>query len=202
MIRIPAIRVALVVAAICHVAGHAVGADRASGGGGADVPRAAVRDVHAAERPAGDPEPGSPAAAGGREPLVPRRSRQRRARPHRLRAPVRAPDVPGLEAHAARFAFPDARGGRRHRHQRHHRLRPHQLLRDGAVEPARAGAVDRIRSHGLPPRHRRSGGACRTSRTWSATSGARASRTSRTGSSEEAVVHLLYPKGHPYYGSA
>jgi hypothetical protein len=68
------------------------------------------------------------------------------------------------------------------------------------VEPARARAVDRIRSHGLPPRHGRIRRRCRTSRTWSATSGARVWRTSPYGIAEEEVVHLLYPKGHPYYG--
>ena len=38
------------------------------------------------------------------------------------------------------------------RHQRHHRLRPHQLLRDAALQPARAGAVAGERPHGLPAR--------------------------------------------------
>ena len=58
-----------------------------------------------------------------------------------------------------RLALPAARGRRRQRHQRHHRLRPHQLLRDRAVESARARAVARVGSHGLPARQGRSGGA-------------------------------------------
>ena len=41
------------------------------------------------------------------------------------------------------------------RHQRHHRFRSHQLLRDGAVESAGAGALDRVRSHGLSARRAR-----------------------------------------------
>ena len=32
--------------------------------------------------------------------------------------------------------IPVSGGGRRERHQRHHRLRPHQLLRDAAFQPA------------------------------------------------------------------
>ena len=51
----------------------------------------------------------------------------------------------------------DPRRRRRVRHQRHDGLRPHQLLRDAPVEPARAGAVARIGPHGLPARHARPG---------------------------------------------
>ena len=70
----------------------------------------------------------------GREPLVPRRRREREAGPHRLRAPLRAPDVPGLEAPPGNDAglrrLLEARG--RLGPQRHHQQRPHQLLRDRA----------------------------------------------------------------------
>ena len=53
--------------------------------------------------------------------------------------------------------LPDAGGRRCERHQRHHRFRPHQLLRDAAREPARAGAVARGGPHGLPARRARPG---------------------------------------------
>ena len=56
-----------------------------------------VREVHAAERPAGDPARRSEAADRPREPVVPRRLEERADGPHRLRAPLRAHDVPGLE---------------------------------------------------------------------------------------------------------
>ena len=45
-----------------------------------DVPRNRVREIHAAERPRRDPVGRSPAAARGREPLVPRRPGQRGSR--------------------------------------------------------------------------------------------------------------------------
>ena len=69
------------------------------------------------------------------------------------------------------------------------------------VESARARAVARVRSHGLPARQASTRRRWRTSRTSSATSGARASRTGPYGIAEEAVVQLLFPKGHPYYGN-
>ena len=53
---------------------------------------------------------------------------------------------------AARRTSATSKGGR-HGHQRHHQLRSHQLLRDGSLEPARARALARERSHGLPARH-------------------------------------------------
>ena len=43
--------------------------------------------------------------------------------------------------------------------------------------------------------------ALRTSRTWSATSGGRASRTSRTASPKKPLIQTLFPQGHPYYGN-
>ena len=53
--------------------------------------------------------------------------------------------------------FQLARRRRRQRHQRHDRLRSHELLRDVPVQPARAGAVARVRPHGLPARRGRPG---------------------------------------------
>ena len=124
-------------------------------------PRPAPRasDLHAAERAQGHPLAGHAAADGGRQPVVPRRAGQRDPGPHRLRAPVRAHDVPGLQACGRRHPLQAARGRRRVRHQRHDRLRPYQLFRDRPLESARAGAVDRVRSHGLSPRRPRSEGA-------------------------------------------
>jgi predicted Zn-dependent peptidase len=50
-----------------HVAGHAVGADRASAAAVADVPRLPFETFTLPNGLHGDPEPGSPAAAGGGE---------------------------------------------------------------------------------------------------------------------------------------
>ena len=74
---------------------------------------------------------------------------------HRVRAPVRAHDVPGLEARAARHAFQVPRSRRRQRHQRHDRFRPHQLLRDAAVESTGARSVAGVRPHGVSARQAR-----------------------------------------------
>ena len=141
----------------------------ACGGGGSERTRAGaacqyraphrVREIHAAERARRDSERRQAAAARVGESLVSRRAGQRGSRPHRLRAPLRAHDVPGLEARAARHAFQVPRERRRQRHERHHRLRPHELLRDAALESAGAGAVARVRSHGLSARQARCGGA-------------------------------------------
>ena len=167
----------------------------------ADVPQLDVREDHAAERPRGDPQPEARAADGGREPLVPRRPRQRGGRPHRVRAPLRAHDVPELEARARGLALQAARGRRRQRHQRHDRLRPHQLLRDRAVEPARARAVARVGSHGLPAREGRRRRRSPTSRTSCATSAARAWRTSRTASPKKPRCSRCSRRAIPYYGN-
>ena len=118
---------------------------------GAAENRAAVHAVHAAQRPARDPARGSQRADGHREHVVPRRLRARAARAHRVRAPVRAPDVHGLGPREARRVRRVARGGRR-RQQRLDRERSHQLLDQRAVQRARARAVPRVRSHGLPAR--------------------------------------------------
>ena len=63
------------------------------------------------------------------ERLVPRRLGQREAGPHRLRAPVRAPDVRGLEAREGRRVRHAARRRRRQQQRLDHQ-RPHQLLID------------------------------------------------------------------------
>ena len=79
-------------------------------------------------------------------------SGQREGRPHRLRAPVRAPDVRRLEARARRVVRHLARG-RRRQQQRLHQHRPHQLLHRRPGQRARPDAVPRIGPHGLPARH-------------------------------------------------
>ena len=123
------------------------------------------------------------------------------AGPHRVRAPVRAHDVPGLEARAAGRALPHARGRRRERLERHDRFRSHQLLRDAC-------------------RRTSSSSRCGSSRTAWDTCSRRSTRPALSnqqdvvrnerrqsvenqpyGIAEEAVVQTLFPKGHPYYGN-
>ena len=143
--------------------------------------------------------PGQAAADGGRQPLVSRRPRQRDPGTHRLRAPLRAHDVPGLEARRRRHALQAARGRRRLRHQRHHQLRSHQLLRDRAVEPARARALDRVRSHGLPPRRARREGLA-NQRDVVRNERRQSVENQPYGIADEALYQALYPPGHPYHG--
>ena len=128
-------------------------------GGSRGYSATAVREVRAAERARGDPQSEPPSPDGGGEPLVSRRAGQRGAGTHGVRASVRAHDVSGLEARAARRPFSAARKSRRHGSQRHDRLRPDQLFRDGAGEPVGAGALARIRSDGIPAREGRPGSA-------------------------------------------
>ena len=116
-----------------------------------------VREVRARERPRGDRVGGPSAAARGRRPLVPRRAGQRSGRAHGLRASLRAHDVSRLEARARRLALQVARSGGRHEPERHDRFRSDELLRDAALESARARVVARVRSHGLSARRARSG---------------------------------------------
>ena len=59
---------------------------------------APLREVHAAQRPRGDPARGPPHAGGRRRRLVQGRLEGRGGRPYRICAPVRARDVPGHEA--------------------------------------------------------------------------------------------------------
>ena len=116
------------------------------------------------------------------------------AGPHRLRAPLRAHDVPGLEARARRLALQAARGRRRQRPQRHHRLRSHQLLRDAAGQPARARRCGSSPIAWATCSTRSIRPSSPTSRTSSATSAGRASRTQPYGIVEEALFHQLFPK--------
>ncbi len=104
------------------------------------------------QRPARHPASRRQRADRDRQRLVPRRLGQREARAHRLRAPVRAPDVRRVEARAGGLVRHLARRRRRQQQRLHHR-RPHQLLHRRAVERARADALPRVRPHGLPARH-------------------------------------------------
>ena len=167
-----------------------------AGADASDVPKLDIEKYTLAERPRGDPVRGSPRAARRRGRLVSRRARARSAGPHGLRAPVRAHDVPGLEARArATRTSGCSRAPAQRGVNGTTEFRSHELLRDGAVEPARAGAVARVRSHGLPARRRSIRPSCRTSRTSSATSGARARRTAPYGIVEEALYQALVPEG-------
>ncbi|TMQ15514.1 MAG: FHA domain-containing protein [Deltaproteobacteria bacterium] len=87
-----------------------------------------IRALPAAERPRGDPGAGSGRAAGRGQRLVPRRLGLRGAGQERLRAPVRAHDVPGLEARRRGQALRDPEEHRGRERQRHDQHRSHQLL--------------------------------------------------------------------------
>ena len=130
-----------------------------------------------------------------RRPLVPRGGGERDARAQRLRAPVRAPDVPGVEAPPRRTSrtYRAPRVGRQLRRQRQHRERPHELLRDAARQPARAGAVAGERADGASCSTASTRPSSTTSATWCATSGARASRTARTARPRSASSSCSYP---------
>ena len=134
---------------------------------------------------------------GRREPLVPRRARQRGRGPHRLRAPVRAHDVPGLEARAERRALQAAR---RRRAPATSTAPPTSTAPTTSRRCRRTSSSSRCGSNRIAwatcstcSTRRR----CRTSRTSCATSAARASRTSPTASSQEAVVPRAVPQGPP-----
>ena len=74
-------------------------------------------------------------------------SKDEKTGPHRVRPPVRAHDVQGLEERGAGRACVDAREHRR-AEQRLHQRRRDRVLADGAVTVPAAGAVDGSRSHG------------------------------------------------------
>ena len=94
-----------------------------------------VRAVRAAERPDA-PRPRGPQGPDRRgQRLVPRRLEERAAGPHRLRPPVRAPDVQRERALQQGLLPGPARARRRHRPERHHQRGPHQLLPERARPP-------------------------------------------------------------------
>ena len=94
---------------------------------------------------------------------APRRSGQRGGGPDRVRAPVRAHDVPGVGPHRSGRPRHAPRGRGRYGRQRLHHLRLHRLRRERAVQRAGAGAVAGERPDGLPARRPRPGGRCPTS---------------------------------------
>ena len=69
----------------------------------------------------------------------------------------------GSENHKGEF-FAPFEHGRRHRPERHHQQRPHQLLPERADHRARHRAVDGVRPHGPPARRDRPGRARRAAR--------------------------------------
>ena len=155
-----------------------------------------VRGVHPAQRPARDRAHRPQGADRRGQPLVPRRQQGRAARPHRLRPPVRAPDVPGLGEPQGRI-LRALRAGRRHRPERHHQPGPHQLLPERADHRARHGAVDGVRPHGPPARRDRPGRRSTSSAAWSRTRSARARTSPTAAASWTRMFEALYPQGHP-----
>ena len=105
------------------------------------------------QRPDRHPPRGPLDADCPRADLVSRRLEERTDGPHRLRPPVRAHDVQGLEERRTRAAHLDRRVGRRPRQRLHHRGRD-GLLEHRAVAVPAAGAVDGSRPHRLAA-HRR-----------------------------------------------
>ena len=123
-------------------------------------------------------------------------SQGRAAGPDRLRAPVRAPDVQRL-GEPQRRLLPAVRAGRRHRHERHHLVRSHELLReraDHARSTWRCGwnptAWATCSARSTRRSSTSSAASCRTR-------SARA-RTSPTASVDELIIASTYPAGHPY----
>ena len=106
-----------------------------------------LRDLHPAERAARGRAHRPQGADRRGQRLVPRGQQGRGAGPHGLRAPVRAPDVPGLGELEGRV-LRTLRAGRRHRPERHHQQRPHELLPERAHHRARPRAVDGVGPHG------------------------------------------------------
>ena len=110
-------------------------------------PKLTYERIAAAQRPDRAAASGSVDADRPRPALVSRRLEGRTRRAHRLRAPLRAHDVQGLEERRAGAAHLDRLVGRR-TGQRLHDRRRDGVLADGAVAVPAAGALDGSRSHG------------------------------------------------------
>ncbi len=123
-----------------------------SANAGSIDPKVTFERYTAAQRPRGDPGPRSQGPDDRGQRLVPRGLGLRGVRQERVRAPVRAHAVPGLEARRRRQPLRHPQDDRGGHGQRHDQPRSHELLRGGPVEPARDRAVARERSHGLPDR--------------------------------------------------
>ena len=91
------------------------------------------------------------------------------------------------------------RPGRGRRQQRDDLLRPHQLLRDAAVAPARPRPLAGGRPDGHAARRARARRTSTTSATWSRTRSARATTTGPTARSTRSSWPPSSPTGHPYH---
>ena len=96
--------------------------------------RRAVYELHARQRADADRARGPQGADRRGQRLVPRRLEEREAGQDRLRAPLRAPDVQ-RQRELQRRLLQGARAARRHRPERHHQRRPHELLPERAGRP-------------------------------------------------------------------
>ena len=141
------------------------------------------------------------AAAGRRRRLVSRRPRERSAGPHRLRAPVRAHDVPGIEARAERLAFPacskapappasTARPTSTARTTSRRSRRTSSSWRCGSSPIAWAICSTMVDQAKLSNQQ----DVVRNERRQS-------TRTRPTASSRKRMFQALFPEGHPYHGS-
>ena len=149
-------------------------------------PRSTSRTaIHPAERPDADRARGPQGADRRGEHLVPRRLQERAAGPHRLRAPVRAPDVQRERAlRQGLFQGPLERAGATEP-ERHDQRRPHQLLPERADLGARPRAVARVATAWATCSARSTRPSSTSSAAWCRTRSARArtSPTARCGTS-------------------
>ena len=115
--------------------------------------QAQLHHAHPPERPASNSARRPRSAHHQPASLVSRRRKRRAPRTHRLRAPLRAPDVQRLGARSCRGTFAHHRSRRRIRQRRNHR-RHYQFLRNFPEQLSRARPVARSRPHGQPERQR------------------------------------------------
>ena len=109
--------------------------------------RNSIREVRPAQRSHADRPRGPQGAHRGRQRLVPRGVQKRETGTHGIRPPLRAPDVQ-RDGTLARRVLRTPGGGRRHRHERYHQRRSHQLLRERPHERAGSGPVAGVGPHG------------------------------------------------------
>ena len=164
----------------------------------ASTRRHPVRELHPAQRPARDRAHRPQGADRRGQHLVPRRQQGRAAGPQRLRAPVRAPDVQRLGKPQGRILRAASKLVGATDHERHHQLRPHQLLPERADHRARHGAVDGIRPHGPPARRDRPDDARRAARRGAEREAPGREPALRPGAGK-CCSKALYPAGHPYH---
>ena len=174
----PASRVPMAAAMVVGLACLRLGV-RAAGRARAAA-QARIHDDQARQRALGGVARGSLDADRARRAAVPRRLEERAAGPHRVRAPLRAPDVPGQPERQPGSASVVHRLGRR-REQRHDQRGRDGLLGDDAGAVPAARALARGRSDGQPEgrRERLRSASAASSRK----SAGRRSRARRTGGS-------------------